>query len=156
MVSQVVLAWRKGLVNAQTAPLSILWVEDDDGVANAFTRLLSSNGASVTRVKSIKQAEQALVQRTTYNAILLDLNLEETRGLDTLRKMREVSKSALPIIVLTGLVDDSADSMAQAAVLEGAQDWLTKVSVADSGPTFVRAIRMGVARDLFARAKRSV
>lgn len=134
------------------AALSVLWIEDDDGVAHAFTRLLGQHGAQVTRVADIGEARDALLSRRHFDAILLDLNLPSSQGLETVRRFRAIS--SLPIVVLTGLVDTKDDSMAQAAALEGAQDWLGKASVADTGPALVRAIRMAVARDKFAKARR--
>lgn len=59
---------------------------------------------------------------TDVDAIIVDLNLPDSRGLETFTKINE-KFSEKPIIVLTGLNDKE---MAYRAVREGAQDYLIK------------------------------
>src|SRR4051812_26017394 len=53
---------------------------------------------------------------------LLDLNLPDSSGLDTLAKVRKAAP-AVPTVVLTGQDDEET---AIAAIAQGAQDFLTK------------------------------
>ena len=67
-------------------------------------------------------AALAAVQSDTFDAVLLDLNLPDSRGLSTLEAVLAADRR-VAIVVLTG-IDDARQ--AQDAVRLGAQDWLTK------------------------------
>src|ERR1035437_9720652 len=60
-----------------------------------------------------------------FNAIVLDLGLPDSQGLETLARVRAEAPGA-PIIVLTGLDDEG---LGVQAVLNGAQDYLVKGAV---------------------------
>lgn len=62
-----------------------------------------------------------LLSRQDYDIVLLDLMLPDSRGLDTLRQIRETAPG-LPVVVLTNLPDD----IGLKAIVSGAQDFLTK------------------------------
>lgn len=73
-------------------------------------------------------------------AVLLDLSLPDSEGLDTLRAVRAVAP-AVPIVVLTA-TDDEA--LALTAVREGAQDWVVKGS---ADPALIpRVVRHAIER----------
>jgi len=74
------------------------------------------------------------------DAILLDLSLPDSQGLDTFRRVREQTSEA-PIIVLSGLQDED---MAAQTVREGAQDYLVKGQV--DANLLGRSIRYAVER----------
>lgn len=74
------------------------------------------------------------------DAVLLDLHLPDSQGLETLSKTVRKFPS-LPVIVLTTLDDEK---LALNAVKRGAQDYLTKDDA--SGETLLRAIRYAVER----------
>ena len=73
--------------------------------------------------------------------ILLDLNLPESRGLETLSKVRE-KYDHLPIIVMTGL-DDEEQGIT--AAQRGAQEYLTKGEFDKA--LLTRAIRWAIERN---------
>jgi len=75
-----------------------------------------------------------------FDIVLLDLNLPDSRGLDTLRKLR-FSRPNVPIVVLTG-IDDEA--VAIQAASEGAQDYLVKGEFGSN--VLFRSIRYAIAR----------
>ncbi len=75
-----------------------------------------------------------------FDAVLLDLGLPDSFGVDTLRKFQAIKINA-PVIVLTGLDDEE---IAIATVKEGAQDYLIKSSL--TGDNIIRAIRYGIER----------
>ncbi len=87
------------------------------------------------------------------DAVLLDLNLPDSQGLDTLDRLYAAA-GGVPIVVLTAHDDDQ---LAVQAVQHGAQDYLVKGDV--DGPSLVRAIRYareraGLRRELSEREAR--
>src|SRR5207249_1986187 len=75
-----------------------------------------------------------------FDAVLLDLSLPDSHGLETFRRMRAGAPQA-PIILLTGLDDET---LGMQSVQEGAQDYLVKGQV--TGQLLVRAIRYAIER----------
>jgi len=64
----------------------------------------------------------AALQRTQYDAVLLDLTLPDSWGLDTI--VRLVSgQPQVPVVIMTALVDED---MARLAIQRGAQEYLVK------------------------------
>lgn len=72
--------------------------------------------------------------------VLLDLNLPDSRGLETFEKIHERAPQT-PIVVLTGEYDESIGPL---AVERGAQDYLVKQQV--DAMTLARVLRHGLAR----------
>lgn len=81
-----------------------------------------------------------LLAREEIDAILLDLNLPDSRGLDTLKRLSP-RESKIPIVVLTGLDDEQT---AIEAVHLGAQDYLIKGEI--SGQVLARVLRYAIER----------
>ncbi len=75
-----------------------------------------------------------------YDVVLLDLNLPDSRGLDTLNTTVK-SFPRLPVVVLSGLGDDV---ITIEAVRRGAQDYLVKGDI--SGPLVMRVVRYAIER----------
>ena len=103
----------------------VLVVEDDAGYARIIQMALSEANShaqfETTWVPMLKGAvEQMGANRP--DAILLDLNLPDSRGLNTVVSMIEKVPD-IPIIVLTGLDDDR---VAIQAMQKGAQDYISK------------------------------
>jgi signal transduction histidine kinase len=121
--------------------LRVVLVEDDRAFASLVTTAvgLSSDPVQVTTAGTLAEAIREL-DRTEADAVLLDLNLPDSRGLATLHAVLSVVR-ARPIVVLTGL-DDMA--LAREAVTLGAQDWLIKGEV--DGELLSRSLRYAVER----------
>lgn len=86
---------------------------------------------------------QAGLERLAHQGtdiVLLDLNLPDSRGLDTFLALHSQAPQ-IPIVVLTGEYDGSVGPL---AVEKGAQDYLVKQEV-DAG-TLTRVLRHGLAR----------
>ncbi len=118
----------------------VLLVEDDDGDALLVDDLLTDAlpGARITRSRTFGEALAEL--DAGIDCVLLDLQLPDASGLDTVMRLRELAP-AIPLIVLTGL-DDAAAGVA--AVDAGAQDYLVKGNV--DGSQLARAIRYAIVR----------
>lgn len=104
---------------------SILLIEDDTAISNAYKTALTQEGYTVHT--SLNGPDGlAILQHTPVDLILLDIMLPEgVNGFDVMRrlKMREETKT-IPVVVLTNL-----DSEKQTAIEEGAKDYVLKSSV---------------------------
>jgi PAS domain S-box-containing protein len=76
----------------------------------------------------------------SYDVVLLDLNLPDSRGLETLKTVIK-SYPKMPVVVLSGLADDATTIE---AVRRGAQDYLVKGEI--SGPMLGRVLRYAIER----------
>ena len=93
----------------------------------------------VTNAVRLDDGLEYLAQRKV-DVVLLDLNLPDSEGLETLRSVKS-NAPHVPVVVLTGIDDES---IAAQAVREGAEDFLVKGQF-DSN-LLVRAIRYAIAR----------
>jgi signal transduction histidine kinase len=106
-----------------TLPIRVLLVEDDDAYATFLHTQLSGLSASIRleRVSTLTAAIAAL-DGAKFDAVLLDLGLPDSFGLETFDRL-SAAASAVPIVVLTAHDDDA---IAAQAVQRGAQDYLVK------------------------------
>ena len=119
--------------------LRVLLVEDDEGDAFLVRELLDEAGSpfDLTVASSLREARTML---RGIQCVLLDLGLPDAEGIDGLRKLLGVARSAA-VCVLTGRSDEH---LGVAAVAEGAQDYLVKGQV--DGVLLTRALRYAVER----------
>ena len=134
-----------------TTPLRLLLIEDNPGDVRLIREILrdSQTPVALEHAPSLK-AGFGLLDGGRFDAVLLDLSLPDSQGLQTLLRMRQQALE-LPIVVLTGLDDEST---ALQAMREGAQDYLVKGSV-DAG-LLVRAIRYAIERNRMQSALRAL
>src|SRR5689334_14019433 len=103
--------------------LRILLVEDDP----AFAALLQAafafgrEAGKLWRTGTLAGAVR-LLREGEFDAVLLDLNLSDSEGLDTLRRVLEAVPH-VAVVVLTGV---ASTGVAREALRLGAQDWLVK------------------------------
>jgi two-component system, sensor histidine kinase and response regulator len=121
--------------------LNILLVEDNSSDTCLINNFLKTErmGITTTPCSCLTDALQLLTKQD-FDVILLDLGLPESRGLETLQKIK-VSSSKAPIIVLTGLDDED---LALAAMKEDAQEYLVKSSL--NSETILHAIKYSIER----------
>lgn len=101
--------------------LPVLLIEDDPGQALLIQELLADDDRfDVVHAAKLREGIFSLPERE-WAAVLLDLSLPDSAGLETLTSFRE--RCAAPVVVLTGH-DDAATALA--ALREGAQDYLVK------------------------------
>ena len=101
--------------------MNILFIEDDEVLADGLTHTLSNSGYAVTSAKSGTYAEY-LLQVQDFDLIVLDLGLPDMDGLQLLRKLRS-QKLPLPIMILTAR--DGMNDRIEGISL-GADDYMTK------------------------------
>lgn len=106
--------------------MRVLVVEDDEEYVDLIRHVLTadSNGSSdVTVVTRVTDAVAELGGDPGFDVVLLDLNLPDSTGVDTVTHL--VDKAPLvPVVVLTGARFD--EPAAVAALRAGAQDFLLK------------------------------
>lgn len=96
------------LSDARVPDTSILIVEHDPGAVEAFGHMLKAEGYGV-RVAPDAQSASVEIERAVPAAVLLDLHLPITDGLEFLRRLRATGRHAhIPVAVVTGdyLVDE--------------------------------------------------
>ncbi len=122
--------------------LQILLVEDNPADARLLTEELSElpdNPLAITHVQTLGDAFIAL-DSGRYDAVLLDLHLPDSDGARTISRVHGHSPK-LPIVVLTGIEDERAESE---AVRLGADDFLVKGET--PAKMFLRSIRYAIDR----------
>ncbi|MEZ5220529.1 MAG: response regulator [Ilumatobacteraceae bacterium] len=105
-------------------PLQILLVEDDDGDALLATERLQGIGSVEVTLAVVTTLAAALARLDGehFDAVVLDPNLPDSTGLDTLHEIRR-RDARVPIVVLTGM--ESREFHA-AAIGAGAEDSIAK------------------------------
>ncbi len=127
-------------MNAEGAALRVLLIEDNPGDARLVRELLNEGGSVEFHwAQTLNDGIDAL-RDGSFDVALMDLSLPDSNGIAGVQQIRDAA-FCLPIVVLSGLGDQS---VAIAAVKEGAQDYLVKGSVdADS---LQRALRYAIHR----------
>ncbi|CAN5543221.1 hybrid sensor histidine kinase/response regulator [soil metagenome] len=139
------------LMTNQAPSIQVLLIENDCGDAKQVLNLLNQQTAgmaklSITWVMSLADGIHELAEHT-YDAVLLNLGLPDSDGINTLGQIRKCSKT-IPIVVLSGSDDKN---LALEAVQNGAQDFLVKGR--PSGESILRSIQYAIER---CRADRAV
>ena len=125
--------------------LTILLIEDVVTYSSLLKRILSHADMIVDLAESLELGLQ-MAAKNSYQAILLDLGLPDSQGLNTFIKFKAHFPD-IPIIIFTGSDDEQ---LAARAVQEGAQDYLIKgtyLSRGDAGKNLlVRSIHYAIER----------
>lgn len=101
--------------------MHILVVEDNAAAAKSVELLLAAEGHNVT-ITPLGEDGIELAEIYEYDAVLLDLDLEDISGLEALREIR-AKKLAVPVIMVSGSVDVDSKVSTLAA---GADDYIAK------------------------------
>ena len=123
-------------------PIEILLVEDNPGDALLIQLMLREAGAGKYNLTRVGRLSEGLARIDAGGAdiMLLDLNLPDSQGLETVARAQSHAER-IPIIVLTGVDDE--DTCLE-AVKMGAQDFLTKGAI--DGSLLIRSIRYAIER----------
>src|SRR5579859_3543914 len=105
----------------ETAPMSILIVDDEPSIRDTCAEVARQAGMKTISVASAEEALDVL-ENSAVDIVLTDLMLQQTSGLDLLKRVHDTSPM-LPVIVLTqyGTIDSAV-----AATRLGAVDYVTK------------------------------
>jgi len=126
-----------------TLGLKILLVEDSLDQAELIEQFLLNNSLdlpfSITRADRITTAQQIL-KRESFDAILLDLELPDSRGINTVTQLKKYSLNT-PIVVLTSQSDQK---IAIQSIQLGVQDYLIKIQI--TAEILIRSLRYAIER----------
>src|SRR6202158_1982918 len=123
------------------APAHVLLIEDNPGDAD-LVRLRLVESKPDVYVNCVPRLSDALacLEAETPALVLLDLNLPDSHGAETFRRIRQKAPN-VPVVILSGQ-DDPA--LAMKAVHQGVQDYLVKGDV--TSKQLERALRYAVER----------
>jgi CheY-like chemotaxis protein len=129
--------------------VAVLLVEDNPADVTLARLALAGSEAGRFRLTVAGHLDEAVVRLRAepWDAILLDLSLPGSEGLDTFAAIHATAPD-LPIVVLTGLEDER---LAVQAVRAGAQDYLVKGE--GDGRALSRAVRYAIERKRLEREK---
>jgi len=103
-----------------SAPATILVVDDEPAIVRALSAALGARGYAVLAAATGQEALDRVVQ-SSPSAVVLDLGLPDIDGIEVCRRIR--TWSDVPIIVLTA---EGSENRKVAALDEGADDYVTK------------------------------
>lgn len=128
--------------------LKVLVVDDNEEDCYLTKRYLLEDEKGRYFVETLDsiRALRELAKSDSFDIVLLDLNLLDVSGLDTLLQCRQVV-GGLPIIVITGINDEA---LGEKAVQLGAQDYIPKDEL--NAPLLKRTIRLALERHLLMEA----
>ena len=121
--------------------MRVLIVEDGSTDARTVERNLrhGKEAAEVCTAATLSDAI-AIAERSSFDAVLLDMSLPDVQGVDAVKRMREALPH-LPIVILSEREDEQ---LASEAMQAGAQDYLIKGHVDDA--SLRRALRYAIER----------
>ncbi len=131
--------------NNKPVSIKILQIEDDDDQLKLMNELLIDSTLihfEIFSANSITQAKQ-IIAENELDILLIDLNLSETKGINTFYKTKELAPST-PIIIISAIYDEE---LALEALNNGAQDFLTKKSLTQK--VITRSILFAIERSRF-------
>ncbi len=122
--------------------IRILLVEDNPGDVFLLKEELARAATGPFDLVHASRLSEALgcLQSDSYDVVLLDLNLPDSSGLDTVAQILAPASEAA-VVLLTGMEDIA---LGVEAVKQGAQDYLVKGQAA--GPLIFRVIRYSLER----------
>lgn len=100
----------------------VLIVDDDVAVTNYFMVFLVQTGLFEPSVANDSREVNGILQRETFDIIMLDMDMPNVSGMDILRAMR-AKGDPTPVVILTGVSDID---LAVRAMKLGAFDYLMK------------------------------
>ena len=126
---------------------TVLLIEDNPGDAD-LVRLRLVEGGSNVHLNCVPRLSDALacLDAETPSLVLLDLNLPDSHGAETFRRIMQKAPN-VPVVILSGQDDEA---LAIKAVHQGVQDYLVKGDI--TSKQLERALRYAVERQGLLRA----
>jgi PAS domain S-box-containing protein len=122
--------------------LRVLVVEDNLADVDLIREYMADSGPNRFQIDSVARLSEALarLEGESYDLLLIDLGLPDSRGLTTFNNLRKAAPNT-PTIILTGYDDEET---AVTAVRNGAQDYLIKGQII--GNMLIRAAQYAMER----------
>jgi len=79
-------------------PRSVLIVDDEEGIRQSLTSILREEGYATDAVNSGEECLEA-AKRRAYDLVLLDIWLEGMDGLETLRRLNELARPPVVVVI---------------------------------------------------------
>ena len=128
-------------------PAQVLLIEDNPGDADLVRlRLVESN--TPVNVSCFNRLSDGLASLASHppTVVLLDLNLPDSHGLETFRKVLEKAPD-IPVVILSGQEDEA---LAMKAIHQGVQDYLVKGDM--TSRNLERSMRYAIERQALLRS----
>ena len=106
----------------------ILFVDDEPPVREMLTLYFRKKGFEVTTATTIKEAVES-VDKGSYDAAILDINLAEENGLELLGIIRK-KHAKLPVIMFTAMGEDR--ELLDQAMAAGANGFMCKTETLET------------------------
>ena len=122
--------------------IKVLLIEDDPVDTRLFQKMLIGQMNSQFVLECVANLSDGMkrLDKTHFDAVLLDLGLPDSFGLETLVKMH-VQAARVPVVVLTGQDDET---LSINALQQGAQDYVIKEHI--NGAALQRCLRYAIER----------
>lgn len=126
----------------QLAMVRVLVIEDSHAQVRVIQEMLANDRVTEFSVSDASDLASGLTRlgSGTFDAILLDLTLPDSRGIESYNRLSTTAKS-IPIVVLTDMDDED---LAIKTLQEGAEDYLVKGDI--NSQLLSRAIRYSIER----------
>ncbi len=136
----------------QPQPIQVLLVADGQTGSRRLIQMLRACDGRKFRLRRVRRLSEAqrLLQSVSVDVTLLDLWPPDAHGLEVVRETLRIAPG-IPLILLSSRVDDS---LAAAALQEGAQDFLIKPELTDS--QLARSVCHAIARQCLQVSLRSL
>jgi len=88
----------------------ILLADDEEMLSDLLAELLESNDYNVIKVSSGKEALRVLTEEIKVDLLIIDYNMPEMSGLETIEKIRKLNLD-VPVILSSGITDFDSDEI---------------------------------------------
>jgi DNA-binding response OmpR family regulator len=131
-----------GEINMSITPVKVLLIEDNRGDYELILKMLEKSESSEFELIHTPRLSSGieLLENNTFDAILLDLGLPDSEGLESFNVVLK-KHPEIPTIILTGLANEEIGIQ---AIKYGAQDYLVKGEF--NGKLLIRAIQYAIER----------
>ena len=126
----------------ERGPIRVLYVEDNPQDVELLREALKDADCAYLELVHVSRLDDALqrLKEEDFDAVLLDLGLPDSYGLNTLQRFSILAHDH-PAVVLSGVRDEQ---LARSAAQCGIQDYLVKGCM--TGPLLARTIRGAIER----------
>jgi CheY-like chemotaxis protein len=88
----------------------ILLADDEEMLSDLLAELLEANDYNVIKVSSGKEALRVLTEEIKVDLLIIDYNMPEMNGLETIENIRKLNLD-VPVILSSGITDFDTDEI---------------------------------------------